>query len=295
MLNSKDSSRIFLSKRVSEIASGDFSFLLDVAFFYRDCLESKFKVRDVFECAYADLSKNYRSEYFYKNIVAEKILLGRHSLNTATVLSEFRVGKSKADCVMLNGCSVCYEIKSDFDNLDRLPEQIFFYKKIFDKVNVVVGKAHVSRVKEICSNDVGVIELTSRGNLRVLREAKFNNNDIDVPVLMRSLRVNEYTEIASIVSNKKIEFKNTEVFFECERILSNAPSKEVRKAFCDVLKKTRKVEGDYVLSLPRSLLMAGIWFRFNSNQKRSLVENLNMVFSKDELCTTRFCEENNLS
>lgn len=295
MLTTRDAARLFSSKRIAEIASGDFSYLLDVATHYRNSLNTSFTVAEVIDHAYFELSRDYRSEYFFKNTVAERLLLGRHSVNTATVLPEFRVGRSKADCVILNGSSTCYEIKSDFDNLDRLPEQLSFYRRIFDKTYVVVGKAHLGKVQDTCSDDIGVIELTSKKSLRVIREAKVSSDPVDVSILMRSLRVDEYKDIASKLSRMTVDYPNTEIFSVCEEILKNSPSDDVREAFCSTLKKSRKVEKDYILSLPRSLLMAGIGFKLRTDQRRSLVENLNRSFSKDALCTTRFYEASNLS
>lgn len=48
------------------------------------------------------------------NVIANKILLGKHSLNTSHMLSEFRVGYNKADVVIINGTSSVYEIKSEY-------------------------------------------------------------------------------------------------------------------------------------------------------------------------------------
>lgn len=295
LLTTRDAAKLFSSKRIAEIASGNFSYLLDVAARYQSSLESTFTAAEVVDLVYADLSKDYRSEYFFKNTVAQKLLLGRHSVNTATILPEFRVGRSKADCVILNGSSTCYEIKSDFDNLDRLPEQLSYYKRIFDKTYVVVGKSHLNKVLNLCCDDVGIIELTPRKSLRVIREANTSKDPVDVPILMRSLRVDEYKEITSKVSGESIEYPNTEIFSVCESILINSPSSDVRQAFCSTLKRSRKVEKDYILSLPRSLLMAGIGFKLRTDQRRSLVKNLKTSFSKDAICTTRSCEANNLS
>ncbi|HGM6890522.1 sce7726 family protein [Pseudomonas aeruginosa] len=295
VLTTRDAARLFSSKRIAEIASGNYSYLLEVAEHYQDSLKSKFTATEVIDHVYSEISKDYRSEYFFKNTVAERLLLGRHSVNTATVLPEFRVGRSKADCVILNGSSTCYEIKSDFDNLDRLPEQLSFYRRVFDRTYVVVGQSYLEKVQELCDEDIGVIELTSRKSLRVIREAKTSKDPVDVSILMRSLRVDEYKEIASKVSNTCIDYPNTEIFSVCEEILKNSPSDEVREAFCSTLKQSRRIEKDYILSLPRSLLMAGIGFKLRSEQRRSLVENLNRSFSKDALCTTQFYEASNLS
>ena len=42
---------------------------------------------------YNYLKKSYRNEYFYKNTMLNKLLLGRHSVNTTTALSEMPIGK----------------------------------------------------------------------------------------------------------------------------------------------------------------------------------------------------------
>ena len=93
-----------------------------------------------FEKTYSYLFNNYRNEYVYKNAIANKILLGRHSLNTSNLLTEFRVDKSKADIVILNGTSSVYEIKSEFDSFERLEEQIRSYRKVFGFINVITHR-----------------------------------------------------------------------------------------------------------------------------------------------------------
>ncbi len=57
--------------------------------------------------------KVYRNEYFYKNTILNKLLLGRHSINTTTALSEMPIGKSIADFILLNGKGVVDEIKQN--------------------------------------------------------------------------------------------------------------------------------------------------------------------------------------
>lgn len=295
MFSTRDAARLFSSKRLTEVAAGDFDFLLKVAAFYRSGLREEFTAAEVFEHSYTALSKEYRSEYFFKNIVAERLLLGRHSLNTATVLPEFRVGRNKADCVILNGSSTCYEIKSDFDNLDRLPEQLASYKKLFDKVYVVVGKLHLSKVLSSCDKDVGILELTPRKSLRTIREAPTSTEAVDISILMRSLRAHEYRDIASTLTDQNVDYPNTEIFSACESILQKLPSADVRKAFCTTLKKSRRIEKDFILSLPRSLLMAGIGFKLRSDHRRSLAENLTKTFSKDTTCTIQYYGASNLN
>lgn len=62
---------------------------------------------------YNKLKLEYRNEYFYKNTLLNKLLLGIHSINTTTALTELPIGNSKADFVMINGKAVVYEIKTE--------------------------------------------------------------------------------------------------------------------------------------------------------------------------------------
>ena len=59
---------------------------------------------------YQYLKKEYQNEYFYKNTLLNKLLLGIHSPRTTTALTEVPVGNSKADFILLNGKAVVYEL-----------------------------------------------------------------------------------------------------------------------------------------------------------------------------------------
>lgn len=43
---------------------------------------------EVISQIYKYMSKNYRNEYFYQNTMLNKLLLGKHSLNTTTALTQ---------------------------------------------------------------------------------------------------------------------------------------------------------------------------------------------------------------
>ena len=60
---------------------------------------------------YQYLKKEYQNEYYYKNTLLNKLLLGVHSPHTTTALTEVPVGNSKADFILINGKAVVYEIK----------------------------------------------------------------------------------------------------------------------------------------------------------------------------------------
>src|SRR3546814_5194136 len=73
-------------------------------------------VGDTFDSAF-DILKvaGHRDEYIYRAAISHKVLMGTHSLRTASMLNEFRAGSCKADLVILNGTATVYEIKSERD------------------------------------------------------------------------------------------------------------------------------------------------------------------------------------
>lgn len=89
-------------------------------------------------------------------------------------------GSVRADVVVINGIMDCYEIKSDRDTLQRLPEQIRAYNAVFDKVTLVVGFAHIYEALEIIPDwwGVTIAKADARGEIvfSTIREATNNSN-----------------------------------------------------------------------------------------------------------------------
>src|SRR5258708_1033220 len=111
-------SRLFSSSFVREMARNGKSPLFP-PLASQSCLRNFLPyglVCNFFESAFKLLRREgYRDEYIYKAALTHKVLLGTHSLQTASMLNEFRVGECKADLVILNGTSTAYEVKSERD------------------------------------------------------------------------------------------------------------------------------------------------------------------------------------
>lgn len=75
--------------------------------------------RELISEIYCELKNNYRNEYFYKNTLLNKLLLGVHSVNTTTALTEMAIAKSKADFVLINGKGVIFKLlrKSEYEDI----------------------------------------------------------------------------------------------------------------------------------------------------------------------------------
>ena len=70
--------------------------------------------------------------------------MGKHSLNTACMLNEFRAGVCKADLVILMAPRLSTR-SNQSAMLARLANQVENYKKVFAKVYVIVGESRRTR------------------------------------------------------------------------------------------------------------------------------------------------------
>lgn len=147
---------------------------------------------------YHVLKQDYRNEYFYKNTLLNKLLLGVHSVNTTTALTEIPIANSKADFVLINGKAVVYEIKTELDNLERLENQINDYYKAFDHVAVVTYNDNVEAVRTRIQNigkPVGIYALQKSGVLKTIQRPERYCEALDTGVLFRLLRKSEYENV----------------------------------------------------------------------------------------------------
>lgn len=76
-----------------------------------------------------------------------------------------RHGAARVDIAVINGIIHGYELKSDFDTLTRLPQQLTIYNSVFDRMTLVVGKKHLEKSLQLIPSWWGVklVETGSRG------------------------------------------------------------------------------------------------------------------------------------
>ncbi|NIG81776.1 sce7726 family protein [Klebsiella sp. Ap-873] len=288
MLTTNCIAKVFSKTNIANVSNGDFSYLAKILKVYQSDFDNVFTLADIFDYCFDILKKEYRNEYFYKNLIANKLLMGRHSLSTSTMLSEFRVGSNKADCVIINQISTCYEIKTDFDNLNRLKAQLKSYLELFDKVYVVVSDKHLQSVLLTVPDEVGVINLTQKDTLKEIKKAEIVKRKLDISMLMNSLRVDEYKNLVESIYGYVPVVSNTEIFSTCEELLLACDNDLVRKKYKRTLLKTRDVDKNFLYSLPSSLKITGINSDLKKKHREDLINNIHSTFSKDSLCTSLY-------
>lgn len=226
-----------------------------------------------FNVVFASLFRHYRNEYVYKNMIANKILLGRHSLNTSTMITEFRTADCKADTVILNGTSNVYEIKSEFDTLTRLRRQLSAYRQIFDRVHVLTSASQLDSVFTELSDDIGVLVLTDRHTIRVIREPVSHKTRVNPAVIFDSLRRSEYVQILNGCFGRAPELPNTQMYQACKELFCRLSPAVAHDEMVKVLKKRgcNPHQKRFIDSVPFSLKAASVACKLSKTEKASFL------------------------
>ncbi|MCH5298750.1 MAG: sce7726 family protein [Ruminococcus sp.] len=194
---------------------------------------------------YSYMSNEYRNEYFYQNTLLNKLLLGKHSVNTTTALTQIPISKSKADFILINGKAVVYEIKTALDTFERLNTQIRDYYKAFNHVCVVTSEHQFEQACEILKDtNVGVYCLTSQETLSMTKrkEPIVDNSQLDHTTIFKILHKPEFESI--IIKYFGELPKTSQVFYygECLERFSKIPIIDAYTLFLKELKKRNKIE-----------------------------------------------------
>ncbi|CUV65320.1 putative CII phage-related protein [Sulfurovum sp. enrichment culture clone C5] len=234
-------------------------------------------LKELFENAYKQLLKTYRNEYVFKNAIAKKILLGRHSINSSTLFTEFRVETSKADVVIFNGTTHVYEIKTELDTIERLENQIANYKKVFEFVNVVTVESKVKTIEKIIDEDVGILVLTEQYTLNTIRKAKSNLAKLDKASLFNLLRKNEYLKIIKKQFGYIPDVPNTKIYTACLQLFVTLSINEIHKIVLQTLKNRVSYKNlvSNIKQFPDSLKVAILEANLNLEEQKEFLKLLN--------------------
>jgi hypothetical protein len=232
---------------------------------------------EFFDQVYALLFRSYRNEYIYKNVIAQKILLGVHSLTTTCMLTEFRAGNCKADTVLLNGTSAVYEIKSAYDSIERLARQITAYRQVFDNINVITSESQAEKVSAAVEKDIGLMVLTDRNTIRTVRAPVSLKHSTQPSVIFDSLRRNEYEQIIECHFGTVPHVSNARIYQACRDLFSTLSPGTAHDAMVTVLKKRGNNRGlnEFVASVPASLKALSLSCRLNNAEQVRFSHALN--------------------
>jgi hypothetical protein len=208
--------------------------------------------------------------------------LGKHNLNTAFMLTEFRVDDCKADAVVLNGTSHVYEIKSEMDSFERLDRQLTAYHKMFDFITVITTERLFKAVEERVPPEVG-IRVLAEGRYRFKthgcrREAISNKANVDPIVIFNSLQRQEYLKIIKEEFGVSLRhLPNTQIYGEAKKFFAQLAPETAHDKMVEVLKlrkQTRRLV-DFIMEVPDSLKAASLSIRLTNEERNRFLGLLN--------------------
>lgn len=193
---------------------------------------------------YKFMSKSYRNEYFYQNTLLNKLLLGKHSINTTTALTQIPIGKSKADFILINGKAVVYEIKTELDTFGRLRRQLDDYFKAFNHVCVVTSEDKYDNALKILRNTpVGIYVLTKQNTIseKMRKEPVEDNSKLNHVDIFKVLRKSEFENILEKYFNELPNVQQVFYYKECLDWFQKIPIDIAYKMTLKQLKKRNKI------------------------------------------------------
>jgi hypothetical protein len=243
-----------------------------------DFLSPSSCVSALFDAAFALLKREgNRHEYIYKAALTHKILLGIHSLQTASMMNEFRVGECKADVAILNGTSTVYEIKSERDSLSRLERQLAAYSTVFAQVYVIAAEGHIRAVTKVVPDFVGIMQLDRRYRISTLREAVDQPERTSPGAIFDSIRTAEARMILSSLGVTIPAVPNTRLHSVLREEFVKLGPAQAHAQMVRVLKRTRSLLPLSILlnQLPRSLQTAALSVPLRKADHERLVAAVN--------------------
>lgn len=236
-------SGIFSNSHFKRVIEGSEHSLLDAKIEkYQDLfdLREHHSYGEALSVFYDYLLSDYRCEYVYKNLITRKILLGRHSLNTSTLINEFRIASSLADVVLINGKSTVYEIKTELDSPDRLSDQLADYQKAFSNIYLVVHHSQEEKYRDLLrDSSVGLLALNNRFQLSEVKKAEVDTSHLDITTMFKSLRKEEYTNVVSKAFGFVPDVPNMFYFKKCLELARKMDPAEFHHLMSIELKKRK--------------------------------------------------------
>ena len=269
-------SSLFSRRVVSEVLKGQYTSIDKICAFFEDNKEQKTYI-EYLTHLYDLMMRYYRCEYVFKNELIDKIFLRYFTQPDTILFSEFHVGRSIADLVMFNDISIAYEIKTDYDSDKRLIHQLTDYNKLFDKCYLVASSDGYKKYAKGLPDNIGIITFEYNGDSlvhHIVKEAELNDV-IDIPTLMRSIRMVEYESIVKDLYGSLPAVSAFDMFDECEKILANADNRKVRASFMRVIKQ-RKTNTQSLKQFDHCFRQLGVATNMTLNEYNSFINNLSI-------------------
>lgn len=233
-------------------------------------------VADILDAAFVSLVREFPVEYVFKSCALERLLFGRHSPNTTAFYTEFPVGDSRADLLMVNGRAHVYEIKTRYDDLTRLSAQLNDYYRAFTHVTVFVDEAQATAVASCVPEYTGIAVLARNYSIRTIRPANEHSCDLEHAQVFKMLHQAEYMSILNRYDVDPRHIDPARRFSYCRDAFGELSMQDAHHEAVAALKRRQSTVKLAAISanLPRSLMLAPFAYRMTTSDWRSLSEQM---------------------
>lgn len=241
-------------------------------------LEPKSSFSEMITVCYDHLLKNYRHEYLYKVALLNSYVVKNHSLSDTILLNEFRIGKSKADTVLINGTNKVFEIKTELDSPERLNTQIKDYYKGFSEVYIVIHHSMIDKYIRLIDEQVGIMIFTAENQIQTFRPATSCHALLETSEMMKALRKKEYLQLVKGLCGFVPSATPVQLFKSCLAALNDFSAEQVQSRFLEIIKLrinplTNELVQDPII--PPALRFSCYDYNLDRSDYRSLVQRLN--------------------
>jgi hypothetical protein len=131
-----------------------------------DCsLYSKFELHSLVN---AIVMNNYCGESYIKSCLVERFIK-----EDVVAAFEIKANSSRLDFLRINGDTISYEIKSEYDSLKKLEKQVNNYEELFEYNYIVIDKKHLKKAIQLIPKNYGILIVD--GDLKEIKKAKKNS------------------------------------------------------------------------------------------------------------------------
>ncbi|MBN7817780.1 sce7726 family protein [Algoriphagus sp. YJ13C] len=162
---------------------------------------------------------------------------------------------SRLDLLKINGVTTAYEIKSEFDSLEKLEKQSEDYLKLFEYNYLVVANKHLEKSKRIIPGIFGIYTLKDK-SLKRVRAAKKNQN------------IDPQSQLGILTTK---ELKSTFQSNNFEVVLERYSPRQINEGVKKALKKRYSKKWGFIKDRSSEILPLDYQYFFNHPISPSLV------------------------
>lgn len=252
--------KIFSKKIIKEILSTNKSDLLnEIVINSKIEIKENFSYIDIYNYFYNLLINEYQNEYVYKNEFLLQLIKKEYKTEHV-FLQEVPIFNNIVDLLVINGKTTAYEIKTEYDSLQRLESQLDSYSKVFDNIFIITSEKHLEKINNFLKNNytyVGIL-IFSKKTIKLIKKASANPN----------ISLNAYEQILT-----NTELNNYSITFD---EIKKMDEKKGFKICREILKNRQKNGSSVINHLPDSIKSLVSSIHLVDWQKKRILQKLSM-------------------